>query len=111
MLIHYLDETTSKAAMEQRFRNSENSEWGAYPAQVMCDKTRDFPVQLGDGKKRTMGELYDRTPNELISKVMLEEKVFDTWYSGRIVLLGDGELLEFSDMTYRFFSTSKFLRF
>ncbi|KAF9124835.1 hypothetical protein BGW39_007864 [Mortierella sp. 14UC] len=89
MLIHYLDEKTSKAAMAQRFRNGENSEWGAYPAQVMCDETRDFPVQLSDGKKRTMGELYDKTPKELISKVMLEEKVFDTWYSGRTVLLGD----------------------
>ncbi|KAF9119455.1 hypothetical protein BGW39_000286 [Mortierella sp. 14UC] len=77
------------AAIEQRFRNSENSEWGAYPAQAMCDETRDFPVQLSDGKERTLGDLYDRTPPHLISKVMLEEKVFETWYSGRTVLLGD----------------------
>ncbi|KAF9905027.1 hypothetical protein EC991_002090 [Linnemannia zychae] len=89
LLIHYLDEKTSKAAMEQRFKSSENTEWGKYPAQTMCEETRDFPVHLSDGKKRTIGELYDRTPKELISKVMLEEKVFDTWYSGRAVLLGD----------------------
>ncbi|KAF9905026.1 hypothetical protein EC991_002089 [Linnemannia zychae] len=88
-LVHYLDGKTSKAAMEQRFRSSENSEWGDYPAQSMCEETRNFPVELNDGKKRTIGELYDKTPKEYISKVMLEEKVFDTWYSGRAVLLGD----------------------
>lgn len=76
--------------MEQRFRNSENSEWGAHPAQTMCDETRNFGIQLSDGKKRTLGDLYDLTPKELISKVMLEEKVFKTWYYGRTVLLGDG---------------------
>lgn len=77
--------------MEQRFRNSENSgEWGAAPAHTMCDETRDFPLQLGDGKKWTMGDLYDLTPKELISKVMLEEKVFKTWHHGRYVLMGDG---------------------
>ncbi|KAK3835598.1 MAG: hypothetical protein J3R72DRAFT_451220 [Linnemannia gamsii] len=89
MVIHYLSKQTSKAAIEQRFRKSENSEWGAYPAQTMCDETRDFPVQLGDGKERTLGDLYDCTPQDLISKVMLEEKVFDTWHHGRTVLLGD----------------------
>ncbi|KAF9537188.1 hypothetical protein EC957_008679 [Mortierella hygrophila] len=77
-------------AMEQRFRNSENSgEWGAAPAQTMCDETRNYGVQLGDGKNRTLGDLYDLTPKELISKVMLEEKVFKTWHYGRTVLMGD----------------------
>ncbi|KAF9537786.1 hypothetical protein EC957_007673 [Mortierella hygrophila] len=78
-----------KAAMEQRFRNSENSEWGDFPAQTMCEETRDFPIPLEDGKDHTLGELYDQTPKELISKVMLEEKVFKTWYNRRSVLLGD----------------------
>lgn len=27
----------------------------------------------------------------MMSKVMLEETVFDTWYGGRTVLLGDGK--------------------
>ncbi|KAF9537191.1 hypothetical protein EC957_008682 [Mortierella hygrophila] len=90
MAIHHLSKKTSKEAMEQRFRNSENSgEWGAAPAQTMCDETRNFPLQLGDGKKWTMGDLYDLTPKELISKVMLEEKVFKTWHHGRYVLMGD----------------------
>ncbi|KAF8947873.1 hypothetical protein BGZ47_007541 [Haplosporangium gracile] len=87
--VEHLSTKTSKAAMEKRFRNCENSEWGAYPVQTMCEETKDFPIELSDGKKWTMGDLYDLTPKDLISKVMLEEKVFDTWYSGRTVLLGD----------------------
>ncbi|KAF9132329.1 hypothetical protein BGW39_000350 [Mortierella sp. 14UC] len=79
---------TSKAAEDQRFRNSDNSEWGPLAAQSMCDETREFPIAFGNGKM-TLGDLYDRTPKELISKVMLEEKVFKTWYYGRTVLLGD----------------------
>ncbi|KAF9124832.1 hypothetical protein BGW39_007861 [Mortierella sp. 14UC] len=89
MVIHHLDRKANKEAIEQRFRSNDNTEWGAHPAQTMCNETRDFPVQLNDGKSRTMGDLYDRTPIELVSKMMLEEKVFDTWYSGRTVLLGD----------------------
>ncbi|KAG0062128.1 hypothetical protein BGZ89_010907 [Linnemannia elongata] len=90
MVIHHLSKKTTKEAVEQRFRNSENSgEWGAAPAQTMCDETRNFPLQLGDGKKWTMGDLYDLTPKDLISKVMLEEKVFKTWHNGRCVLMGD----------------------
>ncbi|KAF9299365.1 hypothetical protein BGZ88_009883 [Linnemannia elongata] len=54
----------------------------------MCDETRDFPIPIGIDKK-TLGDLYDRTPKDLISKVMLEEKIFMTWFSGRTVLLGD----------------------
>lgn len=77
--------------MEQRFRQSENSEWGDHPAQTMCEETRNFPIQLLDGKKRTLGDLYDQTPKEFISKVMLEEKVFTTWHHRRYVLMGDGK--------------------
>ncbi|KAH7056226.1 hypothetical protein BKA57DRAFT_522308 [Linnemannia elongata] len=89
-VIHYLSKKTTKEAVEQRFRNIENSgEWGATPAQTMCDETRDYPLKLGDGKKRTMRDLYDLTPKELISKVALEEKVFKTWYHGRVALMGD----------------------
>ncbi|KAK3838232.1 MAG: hypothetical protein J3R72DRAFT_448747 [Linnemannia gamsii] len=88
MVLHHLDKASSKAAEEQRFRESENSEWGPLAAQAMCDETRHFPLPIGT-KKFTMGDIYDWTPKEQISKVMLEEKVFQTWYSGRRVLLGD----------------------
>jgi hypothetical protein len=56
----------------------------------MCDETQDFAIELDDEKKRTLGDLYDLTPKDVISKVMLEEKVFKTWYHGRIVLMRDG---------------------
>ncbi|KAH7056213.1 hypothetical protein BKA57DRAFT_531912 [Linnemannia elongata] len=38
---------------------------------------------------KTMGDIYDLTPKDIISKAMLEEKVFKTWYHGWNVLLGD----------------------
>ncbi|KAG0279881.1 hypothetical protein BGZ95_011984 [Linnemannia exigua] len=77
------------AAMKQRSKDTGSSEWDADPAQTMCDETRNFAVPLGGGKTGTMGDLYDSTPKECISKVMLEEKVFDTWHHRRFVLLGD----------------------
>ncbi|KAG0371468.1 hypothetical protein BGX24_001625 [Mortierella sp. AD032] len=88
MVMHHLSKVTSKAALEQRFRNTDNAEWGGFQAQAMCDETRTFRIPTQDGKK-TLGELYDMTPKDLISMVMLEEKVFQTWHSGRFVLLGD----------------------
>ncbi|KAF8946744.1 hypothetical protein BGZ47_011488 [Haplosporangium gracile] len=88
MSLHHLDRKSSKVAEEQRCRNSDNSEWGPQAAQAMADETRHFPITFGDGSL-TLGDLYDKTPKDLMSKVMLEEKVFETWYSGRTVLLGD----------------------
>lgn len=44
-----------------------------------------------NGEIKTMGDIYALTPKEFVSKVMREEKVFETWYSGRVVLLGDGK--------------------
>ena len=36
-----------------------------------------------------MGDLFDQTPREVVSKVVLEEKLYQTWYHGRVVLIGD----------------------
>ncbi len=55
----------------------------------MCKDVHDFPIPGGIDGNLTMGVLIDNTPKELISKVMLEEKVFDTWFADRTVLLGD----------------------
>ncbi|KAF9120048.1 hypothetical protein BGW39_011702 [Mortierella sp. 14UC] len=88
MVIHHLDHVSSKEAEQQRFGELENSEWGPHAAQAMCDETRHFPLPIGV-KKMNLGDIYDLTPKDQISKVMLEEKVFKTWYSGRTVLLGD----------------------
>ncbi|KAF9966296.1 hypothetical protein BGZ70_002743 [Mortierella alpina] len=44
---------------------------------------------FNNGVGGIMGELTDTTPRERISKVMLEEKLFETWHSGRVAPLGD----------------------
>ncbi|KAI1302798.1 hypothetical protein EDD11_005556 [Mortierella claussenii] len=71
-------------AKGQQFRNSE---WGPEANKLMIKEFRDLPNPWGG----TMGETFDDTPKDLISKVFLEEKLFKTWYHGRTVLLGDGE--------------------
>ncbi|KAF9124831.1 hypothetical protein BGW39_007860 [Mortierella sp. 14UC] len=83
--IHHISEKSSMAVMEQRFRDNENSEWGVHPAQTIADKTRNLPIKLDDGEEHTLGDLYELTPGEFISKVMFEERVFKTWYHDRVV--------------------------
>ncbi|KAG0032018.1 hypothetical protein BGZ81_000110 [Podila clonocystis] len=85
VLVHHLGRTTSKTS-----NTFKNSEWGPEAAGAMCNEVRDFAIPGGPNNDMTLGDLIDKTPKDLISKVMLEEKVFDTWYDGRIALLGDG---------------------
>ncbi|KAG0241835.1 hypothetical protein B0O80DRAFT_127595 [Mortierella sp. GBAus27b] len=59
------------------------SEWGPEAAMEMANYVR----HLRNPYNGTLGDVIDRSPN--ISKIMLEEKFFETWYDGRIVLLGD----------------------
>ena len=92
MVIHHLDGASTKTSEAHRSKDSQDSEWGPYAALTMCDETRQFPISMG-GKNLTMGDIYDWTPKEQISKVKLEEKVFQTWHSGRTVLLGDGKVI------------------
>ncbi|KAG0088371.1 hypothetical protein BGZ93_010445 [Podila epicladia] len=83
-VIQFLDKETKLSD------SSRNFEWGPEAAEVLANDVRSFKVPGGkDGKALTLGEYIDRTPRHLMSKVMLEEIVFDTWYGGRTVLLGD----------------------
>ncbi|KAI1315766.1 hypothetical protein EDD11_000369 [Mortierella claussenii] len=61
-------------------------EWGPEAAEELCSKVREFASPYHDG---TIGDLISHTPKDLISKVMLEDKMFETWHSDRVVLLGD----------------------
>ena len=89
MVIHFLDKHSAK-----RNNSFRNSEWGPEEADALAREVRTFMVPGGkDGKVRTLGEYVDKTPRQQMSKVMLEEIVFNTWYGGRTVLLGDGECL------------------
>ncbi|KAG0308784.1 hypothetical protein BGZ98_006831 [Dissophora globulifera] len=74
---------TSKVSKEMRFKNSE---WGPEANEIMIKEIHDFPCHFGG----VVGDLIDATPKDLISRVFLEEKLFETWYHGRTVLLGDG---------------------
>lgn len=68
-------------------------EWGDDSTDVMIEGVRTFPIPAGReglGGKKTMGDLIDKTPRDNISKVFLEEKLFETWSYGRVVLVGDG---------------------
>ncbi|KAF9415981.1 hypothetical protein BGZ76_004725 [Entomortierella beljakovae] len=62
-----------------------SSEWSADTSETTLKQFRDFPSPIGG----TMGEIFDATPKEYISKIYLEEKIFKTWHHGRIVLIGD----------------------
>ncbi|KAF9537011.1 hypothetical protein EC957_009045 [Mortierella hygrophila] len=88
VVIQFMTSETSKD--NDAFRNSE---WGPEAAQAMCDEVRHFPIISGGGGvgegKLTSGNLFDVAPKEYMSKVMLEEKVFKTWYDCRTVLIGD----------------------
>ncbi|KAF9411466.1 hypothetical protein BGZ94_001343 [Podila epigama] len=86
MVIEFLTKESLKK--HDSFRNSE---WGNEAAEAMCRQVRNFKVPGGkDGRVLTLGDYIDLSPKEYISKVMLEEKVFETWYHDRTVLLGDG---------------------
>lgn len=61
------------------------SEWGTESSDAIPDDWRKFPCPIGG----TMGDLFDQTPREVVSKVVLEEKLYQTWYRGRVVLIGD----------------------
>lgn len=84
-VVKYLDVERSK-----HDGSFDNSEWGSEAAEAFCDEIQDFPIISGSEKPLTLGDLIEWTDKDKISKVMLEEKVFETWHHGRTVLLGDG---------------------
>ncbi|KAG0035780.1 hypothetical protein BGZ82_005118 [Podila clonocystis] len=72
--------------------SSDNAAWGQQATEGICNEVRDYKVPGGkDGNVLTLGDYIDKTPKGTISKVMMKEKVFETWHDRRIVLLGDGK--------------------
>ncbi|KAG0311381.1 hypothetical protein BGZ97_011902 [Linnemannia gamsii] len=67
---------------DEQFRSSD---WVPQQNQKMMDLIRHFKTTYG-----TMGDLFDATPVERISKVYFEDMLFETWNHGRTVLIGDG---------------------
>ncbi|KAF9923896.1 hypothetical protein FBU30_006057, partial [Linnemannia zychae] len=83
-VMNYLRKGTTSATD----KNLRRVGWGEEAAEAMCNDFRDFAIPGGDGTL-TLGDLIDATPKNQMTKVMLEEKIFDTWYNGRAVLIGD----------------------
>ncbi|ORZ28079.1 hypothetical protein BCR41DRAFT_344625 [Lobosporangium transversale] len=69
-------------AKEKRFKNSE---WGPEANELMIKEFEDHPSPWGG----TFGDFIRMTPPHLVSRVSLEEKIFQTWFHGRTVLIGD----------------------
>ncbi|KAF9426596.1 hypothetical protein BGZ94_006281 [Podila epigama] len=85
MVVQFLNKDTKKD--NDAFRNSE---WGWEAADAMAQEVKDFKLPgLRNGQPMTLGDYINKTPSEQMSKVMLEEIVFETWYQGRTVLIGD----------------------
>ncbi|KAF9964366.1 hypothetical protein BGZ70_006568 [Mortierella alpina] len=83
------DEATASFA-EKSHQHSRFPDWGEAESdsiEDICEQMRTKRNPFGYG---TYGDLIDKTPKHLISRVMFEEKGFRTWYGGRTVLIGDG---------------------
>ncbi|KAK3819435.1 MAG: hypothetical protein JOS17DRAFT_778012 [Linnemannia elongata] len=59
--------------------------WGPEAAEALCEEIKDFKIPLGG----TIGDLIRASPKDCIAKVLSEEKLFETWYHLRTVLMGD----------------------
>ncbi|KAG0331989.1 hypothetical protein BG004_001428 [Podila humilis] len=85
MMIHFLDKQSYKR--NDSFRTAE---WGPESADALAREVRDFKVPGGkNGNILTLGDYLDKTPARYLSKVVLEEIVFEKWYHKRAVLIGD----------------------
>ncbi|KAF9584215.1 hypothetical protein BGW38_007208 [Lunasporangiospora selenospora] len=74
---------------DEAFRSSE---WGPESGEGLIKEISQFKTPHG-----TMGEIVGVTPRESISKVLLEDKLFQTWHGGRTVLIGDGAVNAMQD--------------
>ncbi|KAG0054780.1 hypothetical protein BGZ83_010456 [Gryganskiella cystojenkinii] len=59
--------------------------WGNERSAEMIEKTKDLRIP----HDLTLGDLFAWTPKDKISRIYLEDKLFETWTHGRTVLVGD----------------------
>ncbi|KAI1315564.1 hypothetical protein EDD11_000638 [Mortierella claussenii] len=65
--------------------SSRGRDWYPETAVEICEDVRNFKCPYGG----SVMDLIEATPKGLVSKVLLEEKMYRTWYNGRVVLVGD----------------------
>ncbi|KAG0373250.1 hypothetical protein BGX24_011948 [Mortierella sp. AD032] len=61
-----------------------SADWAPQHNEKMMDSIRHFKTPYG-----SLGDLFDATPVERVSKVYFEDMLFETWNHGRTVLIGD----------------------
>ena len=72
----------------------------------MIKEIYDFATPYGP-----LGQFIDKTPTDRITRVFLEEKMFETWHHGRVVLIGDGRTMKAVECyVYRFLAISLLTR-
>lgn len=72
------------AAIEsEQFRNSE---WAPESNKKILNNLRHFKTIYG-----TLGDIFDATNDEGVSRVFFEDMLYETWNHGRTVLIGDGK--------------------
>ncbi|KAG0015352.1 hypothetical protein BGZ80_009900 [Entomortierella chlamydospora] len=65
-----------------------NADYNNYDIDQLPERWKDYKLAImGDLKG-----LFENTPKDTITKVVLEEKIYETWKHGRTVLIGDGAL-------------------
>ncbi|KAG0049879.1 hypothetical protein BGZ83_005310 [Gryganskiella cystojenkinii] len=74
--------TTMGETESEKFRNSE---WSSERTAEIISVVKDFEAPCGG----TLGDLINLTPPDKVSRVFLEDKLFETWAHGRTVLIGD----------------------
>ncbi|KAG0000468.1 hypothetical protein BGZ79_005913 [Entomortierella chlamydospora] len=72
----------SAASTDVRFRNSD---WGPEADDSIMHRVYENKTAIGG----IVWDLIENTPKSEVSKIFLEEKLFETWYDGRTVLIGD----------------------
>ncbi|KAF9155767.1 hypothetical protein BG015_008697 [Linnemannia schmuckeri] len=83
---------------EARQMRQNNLEWRPEATESLANTIRNYPIAFG-GEGAVLGDILDVTPKDVMSKIMLEEKLFETWYDGNIVLIGDGAINAMQDAT------------
>ncbi|KAF9090281.1 hypothetical protein BGX23_006121 [Mortierella sp. AD031] len=72
------------AAAIEKEQSGSPSDWLPQENQALMDNLRDFKTPYGP-----LGDLFNATQKEHISKVFLEDMFYETWAHGRTVLIGD----------------------
>ncbi|KAG0257472.1 hypothetical protein DFQ27_005083 [Actinomortierella ambigua] len=84
-----------RAGSEDSSRSSIH--WGPESPSEILAEAHQFKCPYSSGSAL---DLIQATPLDRVSKVLLEEKMFESWYSGRVVLIGDGASQAILDAAY-----------